>query len=54
MSALREAASMLRLARPMGVLMRLSTLSMLALPSKERGVAVQLLEWSTSARKRMC
>ena len=54
MSALREAASMLRLARPMGVLMRLSTLSMLARPSKERGVAVQVLEWSASARKRMC
>ena len=42
---------MLRLATPMGVLMRLSKLSMLARPSKERGVAVQLLEWSTSALK---
>lgn len=41
----REVMSMLRLAA-MGVLLRLSMLSMLALPSKDRGVAVALLLWS--------
>ena len=50
-SALSEAASMLRLASAEGVLLRLSMLSILALPSNDRGVAVQLLEWSTSALK---
>jgi hypothetical protein len=42
---------MLRLASAEGVLLRLSMLSILALPSSDRGVAVQLLEWSTSALK---
>ena len=40
---------MLRLLYALGVLVRLSTLSILALPSKDRGVAVALLVRSTSA-----
>ena len=48
-SALKEEASMLRLLYALGVLVRLSTLSILALPSKDRGVAVALLVRSTSA-----
>lgn len=48
-SALREEASMLRLPKGDGVLLSLIMLSILARPSNERGVAVQMLVWSTSA-----
>ena len=41
---------MLRLLYALGVLVRLSTLSILALPSKDRGVAVALLDRSMSAQ----
>ena len=51
MSALREDASKLRLPKGDGVLLSLIMLSILARPSNERGVVVQMLVWSASAWK---